>query len=253
MKILVIPDIHGRQFWKLYVDKIDNYDKIVFLGDYVDPYGPENISENDAITNFIDIIEFKKKFPSKVVLLLGNHDLHYASTLFYQYAAGGRISIKYFNDIKQLFIDNHILFQIAYDTPDILFTHAGFIKEWADKYNINPTADALNSFWDKNDLSCFTDISYIRGGNSNAGSCVWSDVSEKMQYDENNKLINITGVDKYQIFGHTLQINLDDYKKQGIWSFGKPIINKYWSMLDTAHAYEVDDDDLPNSIHEILE
>lgn len=251
MKILVIPDIHGRCFWRLHVNNIDKYDKVVFLGDYVDPYGPENITEEDAVLNLKNIIEFKKRFSDKVVLLLGNHDLHYASPLFYKHACGGRISRRYYNDIKHLFDDNHDLFQIAYDTPNVLFTHAGVMQEWTFKYNIEPTADALNVFWDKNDLTYFVDISYVRGGYGNVGSCVWSDVSEKIEYDENSELINATGIAKYQIFGHTLQISLEDYKNKGIWRFWLPVINKYWSMLDTAHAYEVDDNDLPNSIHEI--
>lgn len=36
-KILIIPDLHGRSFWK---EPCNNWkDKIIFLGDYHDPYG----------------------------------------------------------------------------------------------------------------------------------------------------------------------------------------------------------------------
>ena len=36
-KILVIPDLHGRSFWK---EPCDNWEgRIIFLGDYHDPYG----------------------------------------------------------------------------------------------------------------------------------------------------------------------------------------------------------------------
>lgn len=35
-KIYVIPDIHGRDFWHD-IKKIEDYEKIIFLGDYVDP------------------------------------------------------------------------------------------------------------------------------------------------------------------------------------------------------------------------
>lgn len=42
MKIAVIGDIHGRTIWKDIVkDAKDKVDKIVFLGDYVDPYAME--------------------------------------------------------------------------------------------------------------------------------------------------------------------------------------------------------------------
>ena len=70
MKILIVPDTHGRDFWK--VPNIEEYDKIIFLGDYLDHYPDESTHEHD-IENFKDIIEFKKKYPDKVILLLGNH------------------------------------------------------------------------------------------------------------------------------------------------------------------------------------
>ena len=38
MRILVIPDVHGRDFWIEPCQHIDEFDKVVFLGDYHDPY-----------------------------------------------------------------------------------------------------------------------------------------------------------------------------------------------------------------------
>ena len=44
-KILILPDIHGRPFWKDAVEKhFDECDKIVFLGDYLDAYPNEEIT-----------------------------------------------------------------------------------------------------------------------------------------------------------------------------------------------------------------
>lgn len=71
MKILIMPDIHGRTFWKEGVSS-GEYDKIIFLGDYIDPYSWEGISKNDAISNFEEIIDYAKAHDN-VVLLLGNH------------------------------------------------------------------------------------------------------------------------------------------------------------------------------------
>ena len=48
MKIIVVPDIHGRDFWKSAVDCIDECDRVVFVGDYFDPYNFEGISVIDA-------------------------------------------------------------------------------------------------------------------------------------------------------------------------------------------------------------
>ena len=42
VSVLVIPDVHGRKFWKEAINKFskDIYPdlNIIFLGDYVDPY-----------------------------------------------------------------------------------------------------------------------------------------------------------------------------------------------------------------------
>ena len=81
--ILVIPDIHGRLFWLDKTKDISDYDKVIFLGDYLDPYKDENITVKDAIENFKKIIQFKKDNLDKVVLLLGNHDLPYYSQKYY--------------------------------------------------------------------------------------------------------------------------------------------------------------------------
>ena len=72
-KLLVLPDIHGREFWRGPCNDIEKYDKVIFLGDYLDPYGFEGIEVEDAIENFKEILELKKNNMDKVVLLLGNH------------------------------------------------------------------------------------------------------------------------------------------------------------------------------------
>ena len=47
-RILVVPDVHGRLFWKEPVKKyINTVDRVVFLGDYLDPYeGEEGLAED---------------------------------------------------------------------------------------------------------------------------------------------------------------------------------------------------------------
>ena len=77
-RLLTIPDIHGRTFWKYAVNQeFDNVDKIIFLGDYMDPYPWENITRMDTIRNFEEIVDFASNNKDKVVLLWGNHDTPY--------------------------------------------------------------------------------------------------------------------------------------------------------------------------------
>lgn len=73
MKILVIPDVHCRKFWRQCIfDNIDKVEKVVFLGDYFDPYRESNL-EDDPILMMENIIGLKKEEPGKYILLLGNH------------------------------------------------------------------------------------------------------------------------------------------------------------------------------------
>ena len=130
---LLIPDIHGRIFWK---EAIEYYSKekypnlvIVFLGDYVDPYGFEGITRKDAIDNFKEIIKLAKE-DNRVHLLIGNHDMHY----WYDASYKSRVDHKNYDKIKDLFLKNFTLFNIAYEetinNKKYLYTHAGVSSFW---------------------------------------------------------------------------------------------------------------------------
>lgn len=71
MKIRIIPDVHGHDWWRNLVEDIDELDYCIFLGDYVDDW---EISTEDVVKNLEEIIKFKKKYMDKVVLLYGNHE-----------------------------------------------------------------------------------------------------------------------------------------------------------------------------------
>ena len=74
--MIIIPDVHGRTFWRKAVKEYMGDEPILFLGDYLDPYAYEEISPADAFEVFHEIMDIKKSNPEAVTLLLGNHDLH---------------------------------------------------------------------------------------------------------------------------------------------------------------------------------
>lgn len=156
MKILTIGDIHGRSSWKeklfrstdgfrkKFLEKseekfpIDEYEKIIFVGDYVDSY---DLNSSTILRNLLDIIELKKAYLDKVVLLLGNHDVHYfVRGLRYD---GHRPEMMY--DLRRIFESNSSLFQVAFSLEaqefegrsdrKILWTHAGVTNSWFEKLN----------------------------------------------------------------------------------------------------------------------
>ena len=77
----IIPDIHGRKFWKeaykRFDVKLDSADYVIFLGDYVDPYEKDDISDEECFENFQKIVLWKSVNPNNIKLLLGAHDLQY--------------------------------------------------------------------------------------------------------------------------------------------------------------------------------
>lgn len=246
--LLVIPDIHGRTFWKEPCENVGNYDKIIFLGDYFDPYDFEDISVEDAIENFKEIIEFKKDNIEKVVLLIGNHDEPYISKDYYHFSTYHcRHSYIYHNKIANLFNENIVFFNIAHAERDILFTHAGVESGWLERVveceesDISNICKAINNLQNSVDgLKKLYQISSSRGGIDKYGSCIWCDVRDILLDIDSLQSLNTLLRPIYrikQVFGHTLQAF---YNRVGNIEFGQPVEHKNIKMLDNACAYELD-------------
>ena len=204
---IIIPDVDGRDFWRWAVAHRKEEDSVIFLGDYLDPYEDEWIYWSDAYKGLLDIIELKRTNPDKVVLLLGNHDLHYLFPMVH----GSRYNEYQAEKIRKTFMDNMDCFQMAaeceIDGKRYLFTHAGVNKVWAEKHAdlFGPvekiTAETFNDLMFKDEfVEALGDISKLRWGSDPAGSMVWADV-EEFEWRE-ARLPNVI-----QVFGHTLQDN----------------------------------------------
>lgn len=203
MNVLIVPDVHGRTFWRKAKELIDQYDKVVFLGDYLDPYSYEGITPEIAFPEFIDIIEFKKANPEKVTLLLGNHDLHYVSPYFIY---SSRRDYMNYGNYQKIFEDNKDLFScfevIKSSDNTWLFSHAGVTKEWLNQNKLSLEEllkKTLDELLDNKGIkwgSLLEQVSYYRGGDLPYGSPVWADIHEFVD-DTPNLDDNIT-----QIVGH---------------------------------------------------
>lgn len=242
-KILLLPDIHGRDFWKKPCEDISIYDKVIFLGDYFDPYDFEDISVQDCIDNFQEILRLKRENMEKVILLLGNHDFPYFSNTYYRFSHFHcRHSSRFHQRIHGLFNDNRDFFQIAYVIDDILFTHAGVDNGWWTKViksqetDINKICSIINDLPNNREgLQKLYFVSASRGGHDEYGSCVWCDVHDMTFNNTEDSILK----DIKQIFGHTLQAFYDrDYNIV----FGKAIEFDNCKMIDTARPYVLDVD-----------
>ena len=221
--LILIPDTHGRKFWKEAIPLVKAGSPAVFLGDYCDPYSREGISDKKALDNMKEIIDFARSNKDRVTLLLGNHDLSYFGVeagLWSVFA--DRYSEQYSDCWHQLFWDNADLFSTCKSFKvrgrHFLMSHAGIHPEWVDCV---PLFDDL----DKNDLlaiaariddlfqqslhsntrtgfmEALSVVGYLRGGMFPAGSPVWADCHEYLDVDYDG----IT-----QIFGHTQQITIEE-------------------------------------------
>lgn len=175
-KITAIGDVHGSTKWRDIVNS-NKDSKIVFLGDYLDPCGRYDVDE--ILYNLISIIEFKRNNMDRVVLLLGNHDLHYISS---EVEPCTRFDVHLAHRAESLFKGNIRLFQYAYQMNNIIFTHAGISHRWFEKNfkgNISHNiAEQLNNPANKQ-LETLYYIGEARGGESGRiGGIFWADRSE---------------------------------------------------------------------------
>ena len=230
--MIIIPDVHGRDFWKNAVKGHEN-EEIIFLGDYVDPYcSLENIPLENGLKSLAEIIEFKKSHPKNVILLLGNHDLSYLSEHF----INNRYDCDNDDKIIPLISDNLSLFKIAHEkkisTTRYIFSHAGILPTWLE-YNdfllgeIPPgkEVEIINNLFPSNELlRALSNVSSYRGGYHDAGSCVWADVNEHFDLEP------INDINTYQIFGHTLQTSEE------------AVITDKFACIDCRHAFILDDE-----------
>ena len=243
-RILIIPDVHGRDFWKEPVkQELKNSEtSIIFLGDYTDGYHAEWEPNFDYLQHTVDnlkeIIELKKQDPDRITLLLGNHDCGYAigDTI-----CSSRMDRLHRSELEKIFKENRELFQIAkeYDIAGkhFVFSHAGILKGWvrsvwgeeADDTDFK-VVDRLNTAWlidDWSILNYLGDYDTYRGwGGLQYGSPVWSDI---------RSWIRVTPEETYgfNIVGHT--------------QLEKQLVLDQIADLDCRKAFYIDDQGLLRS------
>jgi len=192
--------------WQEDFDNFTKYDKIIFVGDYVDSFTVSNVEMKKNLEN---IIFFKKMLPAKVVLLLGNHDIQYIVPD--QWCSGFRPEMKH--DFYDIFYKNLSLFKMAYQAGDTLWTHAGVTEGWLKelyKEMFNPNhrhyyslklatnwnvADQINHAWEHR-LDILYAVDHYSGGNQQWAGPLW--VRPRVLNEFRQK-------EYFQIVGHTPQ------------------------------------------------
>lgn len=132
MTTVILGDIHGSRRWEEAVDASDPWDQVIFVGDYFDDF---TISGTEQLTNFKEILAFKRERPTEVTLLVGNHDFHYLPA-----AAGtdrySGYQPKLAGAIREVLLDAAKDMTIATQVGDYLITHAGVSTKWLEEQKV---------------------------------------------------------------------------------------------------------------------
>ena len=230
MKTITIGDVHGSERWKFLLfgtvkptqeiiqQTMLLYDKVIFVGDYCDSFD----NDVDIVKNLLEIIELKKNYDDKVILLWGNHDVFYYTLNYRDNCTGNRLEL--IPDLNQIFSANYKLFQFSYQYKNYIWTHAGIHRGWWNHYvlpKINgkiesrfhkyltgdeTISDILNMMFDLQDETLFM-VSHLRMKNGIGGKPVGGPLWASFVEIYKKPLLGY-----HQIFGHTHKDTIKHYK-----------------------------------------
>jgi len=199
-KILVVGDVHGSNKWKSIKPKL--YDKIIFIGDYLDSF---DYNGEECLENLKEIIKFKKE-NDNVILLLGNHELHYILKQVQYSGYQPTHQLTY----RQLLEENITLFTCLYQYNNYIFSHAGLSKSYY-TYIEEEIKNYSNKFT-MTDLEVLSNLHIIQpslldikprncGGYSNFGSILWE------RYNIIDDFYTLPNQNTIHVVGHTYHDN----------------------------------------------
>jgi hypothetical protein len=185
MKTLVISDLHEDVRWaqSILEKEKDNFDRFIYLGDFFDTRNPKPTAGVEDTCKFM--ADNKEKFGSRMVCLLGNHDMPLAYMLKTGEQSGrfycsGFDYRKSFTLKRVLGVDFFNNWKLAHYEDGILYSHAGarsdFLKDGVEVF-IKETDEVAKDFRNKQDHKFF-DIARCRGGRDQWGGLTWRDKSE---------------------------------------------------------------------------
>jgi len=160
MKIAVVSDIHQSVYWRHLIEQVNNFDKIIFLGDEFDYWKNKWPFQ---MNNAENIITFKKSYPEKIDLCWSNHAISYfldERCSGYQYERAV--------DIKEFYVKYKELYNVVYIYDNWIFSHGGVSAKWMRSCRIDNLNEINQLFKEKpNFFKWVGPDSY--GNNSNEG------------------------------------------------------------------------------------
>lgn len=162
MKILAVGDIHTKTWIIDLVESvIENYDAVVFVGDYADDFGA---SAEKSIATWEKLWRLNYKHPDKVKLVLGNHDYIYVTKTPHLQSG--------YNYVTQHLIDlpeNRRLrdwlssLPLVIELEGVTYAHAGIDERWSGQEDVSSIWDDNSPIWVRPDWSQYKKIKQVVG------------------------------------------------------------------------------------------
>lgn len=155
-KVLAVGDIHTKTWIIDLVESvIDQYDQVVFCGDYADNWGALPM---DSIRTWYQLKELQEEYPDKVKLVLGNHDYAYLHPV----GCSGH------NDIAEMMLGlpehRHLkawmyTLPITLEVDGVTYAHAGIDERWDGK----EMWDDISPLWTRPQWAKYKNIPQVVG------------------------------------------------------------------------------------------
>lgn len=146
MKVLAVGDIHTKMWIIDEVEKmIDNYDAVVFVGDYADDWHSGPLQ---SIETWEKLYDLQVKYYDKVHLVVGNHDyiyLHRTPT-----TASG------YNNLTQLILNASeneklkkwlLAMPVIREIDGVVYSHAGITDLFKNEYTVEFLWTDVSPLW----------------------------------------------------------------------------------------------------------
>ena len=220
MKQIIFGDIHGRTIWKDIINYEKEYDEVIFLGDYMDPY--EKISLKDQLTNFAKILMLPNN-----VLLLGNHDYHYLSSVKERYSRFNEDMYDKIHFIFDYLVESNNI-KLIYIQDNFIFSHAGISKEWLNNRSTQNLEGLINI--NNIDLNTLKFVGFDGYGYDPNSSPIWIRIQSLCAHmiDGYKQVVGHTRIEKASIICKDLYL-LDSLENgyYAILEDGELMIKKY--------------------------
>jgi len=163
LKVLAVGDIHTKTWIIDEVEKlIENYDAIVFVGDYADDFNKE-APETLATWKKLWSLQYKHG-TDKIQLVLGNHDyiyVHRTPTLQTGYNGITQLAI---NSPANKYLKDWLLsLPITIDLDGVTYSHAGLAKGWNGKLDVENLWHDYSPLWVRPNVGQYAQIPQVFG------------------------------------------------------------------------------------------